>query len=225
MRRRKKVVTTTYEYFTHKFSNGVMFRETFVNGESNGQSFRPSPELRKASKKTHGQTIFRYSPGQRKEAESKLWTAVEHVDPVLIPHDDIEAFDDWDNVVSVNMSDGFTYLVHKPIPIATPMLSDYIGGYTDLEFDLKRLQAHLEAHDWVTEVDLVSIPHYNIDSGSAAVQFVVKPPQRSFDYWARKMTVKYDDYWALRVRGAYTKSYSNLPDPLKLEQFRTATRY
>jgi hypothetical protein len=225
MRKRKKTVTTVYENWTHTFPNGVKFTEQHIDGESTGQWFQATKLHKPPKGESYSRMRFRYSPGLREAAVKHIWNEIPDVETVVIPHEDVEAFDDWDNVVCVNRSDGFTYWPHKPTPMATPMLSDYIGGYCSSEFDLQKLQAYLEKHPWVTQVELIDIPYYNADCGSAAVQFVVLPPQRSMDHWGRKMQETKNRFWTLRLKEVYTKSYTYMSDPLKLQQFRIADRY
>ena len=92
---------------------------------------------------------------------------------------------DWDDFdinkvlfVSLGM-DGCIYQINKKEPIALWRHKDYIAGFTNKDYDLTKLVKLFEKRDWIRNVEIIDIPHYNCDEDrTKAVHFDYKLPSK-----------------------------------------------
>lgn len=165
----KKTVTIT-ELKTHKFDNGFIGKETWVNGKLIDQYFQ-TPNSKKSHPYTYenGSLQFYYYP----EAQTSLKSNEVIYETPLGDYksdikliEDLESFNDWDNVILHHLSmDGNIYRIDSPYPFSVWKERDYISGFCNDNFDLPKVAAKLKTFDWIRNVEIKDIPYYNCDEG------------------------------------------------------------
>jgi hypothetical protein len=227
----KPVVSVVTKHFEHGFDNGGIYHETHVDDIFHNAYF-----TKKKPTEFEKDKIYIYSPKLLKACLTHCWFHITtrkgdyeeegSVDKQdwICPQIDTETFDDWENVVCFNgREDGSTWTILYDTPRSVPIRQDYIGGFTNKNFDLDKVEAHLKKHDWVLSVERQEIPSYNSDfPGHEAIEFVVQFPQNKFNelfYKSNKGKGKYP-HWSV-VLTSFLNSHPSEEDPLDLQQFRT----
>ena len=133
---------------------------------------------------------------------------------------DVENFSEWENVwCNSTGHDGFLYNIMQEEPVSTTFTKDYIGGYTNFDYDLDKCLAHLRAIPWVANAVIEEIPYYNRERyRTKGLRFDVTPPQEDIERLYHKY--KKDPHWSCRVRDEFGCSYGNKEDLLGLNQFK-----
>lgn len=212
-----KLVT---EIFEHDCGDGITFHETRVNDEITEQYFTNKYKRNKSK-----EFRYYYYPNLSSFMDNNDYVAFcpnqDFYDFALDnPTIDIENFTDWQDVYCFNVSiDGFIYHIWKEEPISIPIYCDYIGGYTNKDYDLKKCMEHLSRNPNVSELEIEEIPYYNSDfHGHSGLQFFYYPPQEEIDMLYHKY--KKDQYWSCKIRDEYKTSYENPSNLLNLKQFK-----
>jgi hypothetical protein len=221
MKRTKRSVTTVTETVTHKYKNGVTYREIIVDGKSVSVEFRRPDQRSKPFCNFH----FTYCPELVEAAMKNPWHKV-NVRQYSAPIGDIESFKDFKNVVCFRGgNDGTSWCVTGDLPLSVPYFCGYVGGYCVNEFDLEAMKPYLEQHPWVSDVSTTKIGYYNWDScGATALEFNVTVPQRTHDKYAKIEMESGYKFWTIKLKDTFVGSATFLKDPLKLQKFRIADK-
>lgn len=214
---------TVIEEFEHDCGDGITFHETRTNGEITGQYFTNKfCQNRDEGKKQN--LYYFYFPNLSSFIDNNELMCYNHdqdfYDYILDhPTIDIEAFSEWENVYCWDSYSGFLFHIWKEEPIAKPIYCDYIGGYTNKHYDLKKCFDHLAKNPKVSNLEIEEIPSYNSDfNGHAGLKYFYLPDQDELDMLYHKY--KKEEFWSCRIKEEFNTHYRAPLDLLGLQQFK-----
>lgn len=166
-----KVKSTTKTVITEnqtiELAGGLFIcHQTIINGELTDQYFTT-----KNTKKSHPFTYenrhlrFKYYPDtsflDSKELAFGEWHKC--VPPPVIV-EDLENFKDFDRLLLIWLEmDNQIYKITSPYALPHWFSQDYLGGFTNKNFDLDKVVKKLEKFNWVKNIKIEDIPYYNKD--------------------------------------------------------------
>lgn len=193
-----KTVVTEKQVITFD-NNDFICYQTIINGKLTDQYFTTQN-----NKKSHPFTYenknlqFCYYPDlsfvNNKEMARNDWHKI-IPEPTII--NDLENFSNFDNLLLIwRDMDGYNYKITSPYPLSEWYCKDYIGGFTNENFDLKEVEKRLKTFNWVENIEIREIPYYNRDENNThGIYFEYNPPQEIIKYICdNKNKINSDDF-------------------------------
>ena len=94
---------------------------------------------------------------------------------------DWSIFSDFSHILCVHLGmDGCIYRIDQKNPIPLWRHKDYIGGFTNRDYNLKKVVTKLNRKKWIRDIKIVDIPYYNQDhEETKSVEFDYKLPSEN----------------------------------------------
>lgn len=210
---------TIKQEFEHDCDNGIMFYEIRVNNKTTDQYF-----TKKYKYKEENKLVYRYYPNLSSFfGDFEKWDFQQEESyydfAYKSPTINIEKFDEWEHVYSHSDYSGFIFHILKEEPISIPIYCNYIGGYTNEDYDLQKCYDHLKENPNVFQLEIQEIPYYNSKfDGHKGLEYYYWPDQEEFDMLYHKY--KKNQYWTVRMKDEIRTSYDNPLNLLGLKQFK-----
>lgn len=155
--------------------------ETVSNGKVIEQYFTTKAKSKEAHPFTYSnkkQFRFEYSPDLDLDCVNLSYNSA--YDKILNKEtiiDDVENFKDFDKCYLFWLGmDGWVWKLTDKYPVENILKTfDYCGGFTNKNFDLKKILPIIKKKSWVIDAEIDPIPYYNYEEGKTnGIKFTIK---------------------------------------------------